>query len=100
MPFESAVFPETDRRTLDLGRAAKGFRGRIVRIGGGAASDTGLAPAELERRLLEIGLVEGATVEIVHEGLIGRDPIAVRINETMVALRRREATAIQVEATD
>ena len=100
MPFESAVFPESDRRTLPLGRAGRGFRGRIVRIGGDAAADTGLTPGELERRLLEIGFVEGARVEIVHEGLIGRDPIAIRINETMVALRRREAAAILVEATD
>jgi len=93
MPFESAVFPDSDRRAISLGNADKGFRGRIVRIGG-----AGGAAAELERRLLEIGFVEGAPVEIVHEGLVGRDPIAIRVNETTVALRRREALAIQVEA--
>jgi Fe2+ transport system protein FeoA len=31
-----------------------------------------LAQGELERRLLEIGFVEGAEVEILHEGMIGR----------------------------
>lgn len=55
-----------------------------------------LAAAELERRLLELGFVEGATVEILHEGPLGRDPIAVRINDTTIALRRREAMAIIV----
>lgn len=52
--------------------------------------------AELERRLLELGFVEGATVEILHEGPVGRDPIAVRVNNTTIALRRREAMTIFV----
>jgi len=52
--------------------------------------------AELERRLLELGFLEGAAVEIVHEGPLGRDPIAVRLNGTTVALRRREAMAVFV----
>jgi ferrous iron transport protein A len=98
MPFESVVFPDIDRRTVNLGSADKGFRGRIVRIGGAGLAAAGVSAAELERRLLEIGFVEGAPVEIVHEGLVGRDPIAIRVNETTVALRRREANAILVEA--
>ncbi len=97
MPFESVAFPDSDQRAVCLGTAPRGFRGRILRIGGAGAADTGLSPVELERRLLEIGFVEGAPVEIVHEGLIGRDPIAIRVNETTVALRRREANAILVE---
>jgi ferrous iron transport protein A len=44
-----------------------------------------------------LGFVEGALVEVLHQGLFGRDPIAVRVNETTVALRRREAAAILVE---
>jgi ferrous iron transport protein A len=52
--------------------------------------------AELERRLLEIGFVEGARVEILHEGFIGRDPIAVRLDDMRVALRRREAQGVLV----
>ena len=56
----------------------------------------GIAPDELERRLLEFGFVEGARVEILHEGAIGRDPIAVRVQGMTIALRRREAMAIKV----
>jgi ferrous iron transport protein A len=56
----------------------------------------GLSAAELERRLLEIGFLEGAAVEVLHEGPLGRDPIAVRLNGTRVALRRREAMAVFV----
>jgi ferrous iron transport protein A len=79
-----------------LGASAVGFKGRIwaVRVRTG---DHGLSAAELERRLIELGFVEGARVEVLHQGLFGRDPIAVRVNETTVALRRREAAAILVE---
>jgi ferrous iron transport protein A len=55
-----------------------------------------LPAAELERRLVELGFTEGAEVEILHEGLFGRDPIAVRVDGATVAIRRREAMAILV----
>jgi ferrous iron transport protein A len=79
-----------------LGAAPVGFKGwiRAIRV---RAGDHGLSAAELERRLIELGFVEGARVEVLHQGLFGRDPIAVRVNETTVALRRREAAAILVE---
>jgi ferrous iron transport protein A len=52
---------------------------------------------DLERRLLELGFIEGAYVELLHTGFLGRDPLAVRINQTQtVALRRREANAVLV----
>ena len=44
-----------------------------------------------------MGFVEGARVEVLHEGLFGRDPIAVRLDDTRVALRRREANAVTVK---
>ncbi len=78
-----------------LGAAERGFRGRIGAIAV-AADHNGVPAAEIERRLLELGFVEGATVEVLHEGPVGRDPIAVRVNNTTIALRRREAMAIHV----
>lgn len=79
-----------------LGTAPVGFRGRVHAIEVNSAS-AGLAATELEARLLELGFLEGAEVEILHEGAFGRDPIAVRVdNATTVALRRREAMAILV----
>ena len=79
-----------------LGAAPVGFAGRIeaIRVVGNAHD---LPSSELERRLIELGFVEGARVQILHEGLFGRDPIAVRVNEATVALRRREAASILVE---
>ncbi len=82
-------------RTLALGDARVGFRGRIVALDM-SIEGTGLPADELERRLLELGFVEGASVELLHEGLFGGDPIAVRVADTTIALRRREAMAITV----
>jgi ferrous iron transport protein A len=57
---------------------------------------TPLLEGELELRLIEMGLVEGAFLEVLHEGFPGRDPIAVRVNDHTVALRRSEANAVIV----
>jgi ferrous iron transport protein A len=44
------------------------------------------------------GLRRGADVELLHQGLFGGDPIAVRVAHTTIALRRRAAMAILVTA--
>jgi ferrous iron transport protein A len=87
--------PFTPRR-LPLGGEQIGFRGNINAIDSRDGSNA-LSPDELERRLIELGFIEGATVEILHEGIIGGDPIAVRVDNATVALRRREAMAILVD---
>jgi ferrous iron transport protein A len=89
-----AMSESTVPTTAPLGLARKGFRGRINAIAADHASD--LPNGELERRLVELGFTEGASIEVLHEGAIGRDPIAVRVNAATVALRRREAMAILV----
>jgi ferrous iron transport protein A len=78
-----------------LSDGRRGFAGVISEVRPAAAGE-GLPGAEIERRLIEMGLVEGAPIEIVHEGLIGRDPIAVKLADRTVALRRREARAVLV----
>jgi ferrous iron transport protein A len=88
--------PHTHQATT-LGSAPLRFRGRISRLDASACG-SGLPAAELEHRLLELGFVEGATVEIRHQGLFRADPIAVRVNGATIALRRREARAIQIVA--
>jgi len=80
-----------------LSTARKGQRGVIVRVGGETGRSESIDPDELERRLLEMGFVEGAAFEVLHEGLFGRDPIAVRVDDMRVALRRREAAAVTVQ---
>jgi ferrous iron transport protein A len=87
----------TSKPTIALGEASVGFRGRIRQL---SVDDvrTGLPGPELERRLIELGFVEGADVELLHQGLFGRDPIAVRVADATIALRRGEAMAILVTA--
>jgi ferrous iron transport protein A len=87
----------TSKSTIALGDARVGFCGQIRELDVDLAGP-GLPGPELERRLIELGFVEGAKVELLHEGLFGGDPIAVRVADTTIALRRREAMAILVTA--
>jgi ferrous iron transport protein A len=84
-----------NRQPLQLGLARRGYSGVIQRLAAGNA-DSALPATELESRLIELGFVEGARVEILHEGLVGGDPIAVRVDNVTIAVRRREAMAIIV----
>jgi ferrous iron transport protein A len=82
-----------------LGAGRRGFFGVVARVSAPEASASGELPAaEMERRLLEMGFVEGARVEILHEGLFGADPIAVKLDDMRVALRRRDARGVMVRA--
>jgi ferrous iron transport protein A len=87
----------SSKPTIALGDARVGFRGCIEALWVDGAG-LGLPGPELERRLIELGFVEGADVELLHEGLFGSDPIAVRVAHATIALRRREAMAILVSA--
>ena len=89
--------PEQDPTARYLSEAAPGDRGVIVRVHPHDAARSGLTDEELERRLLELGFVEGAAVEVLHEGLFGQDPMAVKLDDMRVALRRREARAIEMK---
>lgn len=79
---------------IKLSEARLGDRGVITRVG---AVDQPAHDGELERRLLELGFVEGARIELIHQGIVGRDPIALRVDDMRVALRRREAACLTVE---
>ncbi|CAA9528017.1 MAG: hypothetical protein AVDCRST_MAG62-1619 [uncultured Sphingomonas sp.] len=47
-------------------------------------------------RLKHFGFDEGVTVEPLHQGPFGRDPLAVRVGRMTVAIRRTHARAIKV----
>ena len=83
------------KQALPLGMARRGFSGIIQHLAAGKAHSA-LSDVELESRLIELGFVEGARVEVLHEGIVGGDPIAVRVQNVTVAVRRREAMAIIV----
>lgn len=88
-----SVSEEAER--VRLGGLRKGAVAEVVALDESAVI-TPLLEGELELRLIEMGLVEGARIEVLHEGFPGRDPIAVRVNDHTVALRRGEANAVIV----
>ena len=73
-----------------LDRLKVGTRARVASVNW-AALDEGEAC-----RLRHFGFDEGVTVEPLHLGPFGRDPIAIRVGRMTVAIRRRHAGAIRV----
>ena len=55
------------------------------------------ADCAISRRLMELGFIKGSLVEVRHEGPILKDPIAVLVRGMVVALRRYEASLVNVE---
>ncbi|MGF9906072.1 FeoA family protein [Brevibacillus porteri] len=47
----------------------------------------------LRRRLLDLGFVPGNIVEVMQKSPLG-DPIAYRVNNTIIALRKEESSLI------
>jgi ferrous iron transport protein A len=76
--------------TLSLDRLEVGSKARVSAI-----QWASLDEAEASR-LRHFGFDEGITVEPLHLGPFGRDPIAIRVGRMTVAIRRRHALAVQV----
>lgn len=54
------------------------------------------ADAQWPQRLEEIGFLPGERVLVLRRGLPGGEPLAVRIGHSTFALRRNEASCVQV----
>lgn len=69
---------------------------------GDCAIVCGLAPTQsaeqlaMKTRLLELGFTPGEKIRVVAESFPRRDPIAVKLGNTTFALRRHEASLVQV----
>jgi ferrous iron transport protein A len=77
--------------TRTLGSLRPGQTCRVIGM-----ADHEMRP-DLEERLLRMGFAEDARIEVRHEGPVGRDPMAVKVDGVILALRRREADTILVE---
>jgi ferrous iron transport protein A len=69
-------------------RPAEAADGRLVRLSQARPGDRGVI---VEVRAETHPGDHGAELEVLHEGAIRRDPIAVRLDSMRVALRRRDA---------
>lgn len=70
-----------------LSELKPGASGRVAGVGGEAGT---------ARRLMDMGVVRGARVEVVRAAPLG-DPLEVRVRGYMLTLRRAEAEHIEVE---
>jgi len=82
--------PTTLSAPLPLAELPRRRAGRVAEVDWDA-----LAVPEA-RRLRELGLDEGVSVELLHQAAFGRGPIACRIGRMTVAIRRHVAGAIRV----
>ena len=72
---------------MNLRRLAPGQKANITKIS---------AHGELGRRIRDMGLIPGAAVEVIGKAPL-RDPVALRIEGTTIALRNSEADYVSVE---
>lgn len=75
---------------VSLDQLQKGVVGRVAGFGRGSDS--------LIAKLREIGFAEGDEVELMGRGWLGGAPLSIRLNRTLIALRKGEAALVQVEA--
>ncbi|MCM3444462.1 ferrous iron transport protein A (plasmid) [Metabacillus halosaccharovorans] len=68
----------------------QGEKGSLIKI------TSLLLEGVMRRRLLDLGFVPGAIVEVVRKSPLG-DPIAFRVSQTTVALRKEESMKIKGE---
>ena len=76
--------------TLSLDQLKVGTKARVLSI------EWGLLDEAEGCRLRHFGFDEGMTVEPLHLGPFGRDPVAIRIGRMTVAIRRKHAAAVRV----
>jgi ferrous iron transport protein A len=90
MPFRIAMPP------VSLSSLRKGARGTVAHVREDSQTLGDEAQSTLSRRLLELGFIPGEALEVVAEIWPGGDPMAVRLGNSLFALRRREAGAVLV----
>ena len=69
-----------------LDQLRPGQHGRILAVAGDDA---------LVQRLLEMGLLDGEEVEVLAFAPLG-DPVEIRLGDSRLSLRRREAARVEV----
>lgn len=79
---------------LSLCDLATDAEGRVAALVPG--EDLGPTAAAALRRLADLGFVPGEYVRVVARGVVGGEPLAVRIGRSTFALRRHEAACVRV----
>ncbi|TDQ45769.1 FeoA family protein [Permianibacter aggregans] len=77
-----------------LNQLKQGMRANVLSIR--ANTSFGVNDDLVTQRLMELGFVPGATLQVLGFGFLGRDPMAVKLGNTKFALRQQEASKIEV----
>ena len=70
-----------------LAELAPGDRGRVVSVAG---------DADAARRLMDLGLIRGTTIEVVRRAPLG-DPMELKVRGAHISLRKADAGGIRVQ---
>ena len=71
-----------------LSELQKGEQAKVVKVSGAG---------NIQRRLMDMGLVSGSVVEVQRVAPLG-DPIEIRVKGYNLSLRKSEATSVSVES--
>ena len=77
---------------IPLDQLKLGTRARI------AAIDWAILGDAEANRLKQFGFDEGVSIEPLHLGPFGKDPLAVKVGRMTVAIRKAQARAVKVTA--
>ena len=56
-----------------------------------------ILPSAISSKLLEMGFYQGKELELLYKAPFG-DPIAVRVGDYVLSMRKKEASLIEVES--
>ena len=80
----------------NLAQLGKGDSATII----GLADDGGAAAIFMKNRLQELGFMPGERIHVHAEAFPSKDPMAIRVGNSIFALRRREAARVYVVQND
>ncbi|SHH26725.1 FeoA family protein [Tepidibacter thalassicus] len=75
---------------VQLSQLEIGYRGRVTNL---------LSEGLSRRRILDLGIVPGTVITAIRKSPLG-DPIAYKIKEAVIALRKEESSKILVQVID
>jgi len=93
--INKCAMPDLNRMIRWLSDLPDGARATVRQV----AETSAELDASMLRRLGEIGFIPGETLQLLRRGPGGREPLAVRVGDTLFALRLCEARCIEVEAS-
>ncbi len=75
------------KKKITISELAPGMSGVITAIN---------TPPEIKGRLMDMGMIVGAAVEMVRYAPLG-DPVEIKVHNTLIALRKSEAGLIYID---